>query len=126
MQGAVAQYRLDKENDALNGLEGLEGQQPVVASRASEKHDHLRKGVLQFGHVPVFGTRAREFRASLFADARIAAQATRRQQGIAQVAAQALGQVLTLLLCGLLEFMHGISDQGDGMRETESITVQAD
>ena len=102
---ALAQYRLDKENDALNGLDGLDGLDGLrprenealnaldgldglrspVASRAGEQHDHLRKGVLQFGHVSVFGTGAREFRARLFADARMAAQATRRQQGIAQI-----------------------------------------
>ena len=76
---ATVQYRLDTENDTLNALERLEGLRPVVASRAGEQHDHFRKGVLQFGHVPVFGTRARKFRASLFADARVTAQATRRQ-----------------------------------------------
>ncbi len=123
--GADGQYRLDTENDAVNALEGLEGLRPVVASRAGEQHDHLRKGVLQFGHVPVFGTRAREFRARLFADPRVTAPATDRQQRITQITEQALGQLLMLLLGGLLEFMQGIGDQGDGMGETESITIQA-
>ncbi|OLE00628.1 MAG: hypothetical protein AUI36_44345 [Cyanobacteria bacterium 13_1_40CM_2_61_4] len=122
----AAQYRLDKENDALNALEGLDELRPWVASRTGEKHDHLRKGVLQFGHVPVFGTGARELRARLLADARITAQATQGQQGIAQISKPALGQVFALLGGRLLEFMQGISDQGDGMSETEPITVQTD
>src|SRR3989441_676787 len=126
VQRATAQYRLDKENDALNALEGLDELRPWVASRTGEKHDHLRKGVLQFGHVPVFGTGARELRARLLADARITAQATQGQQGIAQISKQALGQVFALLGGRLLEFMQGISDQGDGMSETEPITVQTD
>src|SRR5271157_1286971 len=118
---ADGQYRLDKENDALEALDGLWS---VVASRVLEQHDDLSERTLQFGHLPVLRAGARKFRASLFAHARVAAQATKRQQRLAQIPEQALGQVLVLERTGLLEFMDGISDQDERMGETEPITVQ--
>src|SRR6266700_2575997 len=117
---AAAQYRLDKENDALEAFDGLWS---VVASRVLEQHDDLSERTLQFRHLAVLRTGARKFRASLFAHPRVAAQATKRQQRLAQIPEQALGQVLVLERTGLLEFVDGISDQDERMGETEPITV---
>src|SRR6266567_8735304 len=107
-QEAQGQYRLDKENDTLEALDGL---WPVVASRVREQHDDLSERTLQFRHLPVLRAGARKFRASFFADSWVAAQATKRQQRLAQIPEQALGQVLVLERAGLLEFMDGIRDQ---------------
>src|SRR5271157_4077018 len=120
-QWAHAQYRLDKENDALEELDGLWS---MVASRVCEQHDDLGERMLQFRHLPVFRTGTRKFRSSLFAHPRVATQAAKRQQRLAQITEQALGQVLMLERTRLLEFMDGIGDQGDSMGETEPITVQ--
>src|SRR5260370_13308371 len=120
-RGLRPQYRVDKENDALEAVDGLWS---VVASRVLELHDDLSERTLQFRHLAVLRTGTRKFRASFFADPWVTAQATKRQQGMAQIAQQALGQVLTLLWDRLLEFMDGISEQDERMGETEPITVQ--
>ncbi len=106
-------------------MEALDRLRSVVASREREQHDDLSERTLQFGYLPVFRTGAWEFRASFFAYARVATQATQGQQRLAQIAEQALGQVLMLQRRGLLECMDGIGDQRERMGETEPITVQA-
>ena len=105
-------------------MEALDGLRPMIASRVLEQHDDLSERTLQFRHLAVLRTGARKFRASFFADPWVAAQATKRQQRLAQIPEQALGQVLVLERTGLLEFMDGISDQDERMGETEPITVQ--
>ena len=106
-------------------MEALDGLRSMIASRMREQHDDLRERTLQCGHLAVLRTGARKFGARFFAHARVAAHATQRQQRLAQIAEQALGQILVLERTGLLEFMDGIRDQDERMRETEPITVQA-
>src|SRR6266446_6835266 len=116
-----AQYRLDKENDALDALDG---QRPAVAGRLVEQHDDLSEGTLQFGHLAVLRTGAGKFRAWSKASAWIAAQATRGQQRRPQISHQALEQGFLLHPGCLLEGGPRIGDHRDGMGETEPIRVQ--
>ena len=77
-------------------MEALDGLRSVIASRVREQHDDLSERTLQCGHLAVLRTGARKFGASFFAHTWVTAQATQRHQRLAQIAEQALGQVLTL------------------------------
>ena len=105
-------------------MDALDGQRPAVAGRLVEQHDDLSEGTLQFGHLAVLRTGAGKFRAWSFADAWIAAQATRGQQRRPQISHQALEQGFLLHPGCLLEGGPRIGDHRDGMGETEPIRVQ--
>src|SRR5256885_9074656 len=80
--GGLAQYRLDKKNDALDALDG---QRLAVAGRLVEQHNDLSEGTLQFGDLAVLRTGAGQFRTRSLAHAWVAAQATSRPQRRATV-----------------------------------------
>ena len=116
-----AQYRLDKENDALDALDG---QRPAVAGRLVEQHNDLSEGTLQFGDLAVLRTGAGKFRARSLAHAWVAAQATSGQQRRAQISHQARTQGCPLHWGCLLECWQRLGDHRDGMGETQPIRVQ--
>src|SRR6266568_7263815 len=106
-------------------LKGLKGGGPWERVEQGTSTITSAKACCSLGTCRCSGRVRGNARARLFADPRVTAIASWRQPGLAQIAEQALGQVLPLLLGGLLELMYGIGDQGDGMSETEPITVQA-